>query len=230
MIVGASNFSLRRETGKTIGNAVIASETGKIFFGMSFQAAEYPFEKIAFDSQKVQVAFTNPGTRSALGNFIMSHRNIFSEGLIGSSLSANWSLLNLQSRKAESEFAGKKKTNGRDVYVLDYLPKGGSDLSIKLFFDSETFQHIRTEYKQTFSAAQGNKPEDSSRQQESHQILTEDFSDFKAEGGLTLPHSYHLNLALDSRKGLTEYEWSIDFSQFFFNQKLAANSFNIEGK
>lgn len=229
---GAAQFSILRSSNSstnasTAGKAVILSEKSKIFFGINFDSFNYPVEKISFDGSNVNIAFISPGIRSALGNFILSNKKIFSEGLFGGSLSASWSLIDLQNRKAKISSGGRKKLNGRNVYVLDYSPDGGSASNIKLYFDAENFQHLRTEYKQIFSAAQGNTPEQSSRQLEARQQFVEEFSNYGNESGLMLPHSYRLFLSLNGQSGTNEFEWKFEFTRFLFNQNLDPKSFNI---
>lgn len=236
--IGVSEFLVvRGSSSKTVGNAVIISEAGKVMLGTKFNSLDYPFEKVGFDGSKVDVAFVSPGLRSPFGNFIFSNKNIFSEGLFGGSLSSSWALLDAQSRKAKITSSGKKKIDGREVYILEYSPKRGSDITTKLFFDAQTFQHIRTEYRQIFSAAQGVQStssqgravDNSAQQQESRHTLTEEFSDFSAENGLTVPHKYRIHLLLNGRS-TSEFEWKFEFSKFLFNQNLEANSFDVSNQ
>lgn len=230
LAIGTSEFSILRNGGsRTFGNAVIVSQAGKVMLGTKYNSLDYPSEKVSFDGNKVDVAFITPGLRSPFGNFIFSNKQVFSEGLFGGTLSSSWALFDIQSRNAKLNSNGKKKLDGREVYILEYSPRRGSNSTIKLYFDAQTFQHLRTEYKQTFSAAQGKTPEQSSQQQESRQILTEDFSDFKVENGLNLPHKYKIHLLLDGR-GTTEFEWNFEFSNFLFNQNLEANSFDVNAE
>lgn len=229
--VGASQYSiLRNASGSLPGKSIMVSEPGKLIFISSFMSTDYPSDKISFDGDNVNIGFIRPGLRSGLGNFILSHKDIFSEGLFGGSLSSSWSLMNLQSRKAKVESAGKKKVGGKEVYVLDYLPKGGSDLSIRLFFDAQTFQHVRTEYRQTISAPLGKTPEQSSNQSETKHLMTEEFSEFSNENGLTLPHSYRIYLLFTGRNATNELELKVNFSQFMINQNLDPKSFDINAQ
>lgn len=238
MAIGVSTFTVLTGTRSTAtGNAVIATENKKIFFGVSYSSPNYPFEKVSFDGSKVNIAFITPGSRSAFGNFILSHKYIFSEGLFGGCLSSSWGLLDVPGRQGRISFGGKKKIKDKEAYILEYSPKRGADASIKLFFDAETFQHIRTEYRQTYSAAQGVQStnqlgrtvDNSARQQESRHTLTEEFSDHRAENGITVPHKYRIHLLLEGRE-TSEFEWSLQLTNFLFNQKLDPKSFNVDGE
>ena len=230
MILGTSEFIiLRGGSSKTVGNVVIASEANKLFFGANFNSSNYQTERASFDGNNVNIGFISPGLRSAFGNYMLSNKQIFSEGLFGGTLSTSWALFDLLERKAKINVAGRKKIDGKDTYVLEYSPKRGSDSTIKIYFDSQNFQHIRTEYFKVFSAAQGLTLDQSSRQVEARQVLTEDFSSFSIENGLNLPHKYVIHLVLDGRS-TSEYEWTFQFSNFLINQKLDAKSFDIDFK
>jgi len=73
LAIGVSEFFIKRGTSsKTIGNAFIASEAGKLMLGTKYNSIDYPIEKVSFDGNKVDIAFINPGIRSPFGNFIFS--------------------------------------------------------------------------------------------------------------------------------------------------------------
>lgn len=230
--IGSAQFDIVRSPTYTkgkisAGRIVFLSQANKIFLGMKFESLDYPFDEIVYDDRNVNVAYINPGNRSVLGNFIISHRYIISEGLFGGGLSTAWSLFDFQSHEARLKSGGKKKINGRLTYVLNYLIKGGSPLSIKLYFDSETFQHLRTEYEQVFAAPMVKIARESAGQVQTIHRLTEDFSNFKEVKGIVLPHSYHINLLIDG-KLTNEFEWKYEFSEFHFNQKIDSGSFEAK--
>ncbi|MBA3784373.1 MAG: hypothetical protein H0X15_02370 [Acidobacteria bacterium] len=210
------------------GRIVLASAAEKNFLGMSLNAIEYPQEKFSFDGKNAKVGFIKDGFRSKLGNFVVANDLLLEESLLGGTLSTSWALLDVAAKKPKLSFDGTKKIDGKEVYVLGYSPKGGGDVDIKLYFDKETFRHVRTEYKRTSSAAIGLRPEQSSRFSESRLKITEDFSDFKAEKGLTLPHNYRLFYSTIGQNGTTEIEWNFNLTEFSFNQNLAPNTFVIE--
>ncbi len=210
------------------GRIVMASEGVKNFLGMNLNANDYPLEKFSFDGKKAKVAFIRTGFRSVLGSFVLSNNLILEESLLGGTLSTSWALSNIATNKAKLSFDGTKKIDGKEVYVLGYSPKGGGDIDIKLYFDKETFRHVRTEYKRTSSAAIGRTIDESARQSESRLKIVEDFSDFRDEKGLTLPHNYKLNYSVSGQNGTTEIEWKFVMSQFVFNQKLDAKTFDAE--
>jgi hypothetical protein len=229
---GNVSFTILRQAGVGgDGKIVLGSEGIKSLFGMSFNIPTYPGETIVFDGKKFKVAFAINNARSPLGDYLYRYSDTIKEGLLGGTLSIAWPLNDLASRKAKLDFDGTKKINDREAYNLSYSPKGGSDLQIHIFIDKETFQHLRTEYRRTISASQGASPDASSQKRERIENLTEDFSDFKAENGLMLPHKYRLYLMLEGQSsGTKEYEWKAELTQFFINQPLDPASFSVESK
>lgn len=207
------------------GRFVLASAEEKLFWGLQTNRREYATEKFTFDGSKTQVDFVQSGSRSVLGNFILSNKMILEGGLLGGALTSSWALLNIENKKAKVSFEGTKKINGKESYVLGYSLKGGGDINVNLYFDKETFNHIRSEYRRTSSASIGLRPEDSSRNTETNLKVVEDFSEFKMENGLNLPHVYRLNYSISGQRGTTEIEWAVKFLEFALNQNLAADTF-----
>ncbi len=209
------------------GRIVIASEGNKIFFGMQLNATDYPQEKIIFDGSKTDVAAVRAGSRSIFGNFMQSNNAIVSQGLISGTLATSWALLDAAQRGAKISSGGTKKIDGKEVYVLNFNPKGTSDLDITLYFDQQTFQHVRTEYKRTSSASMGRTPEESSRMQETRLKVTEDFSDFKEVQGINVPSKYRIHYSISGQNGTTEIAWTANLSEFAANQPLDPGTFAI---
>lgn len=146
---------------------------------------------------------------------------------MGGTLSSAWPLLDLNARGPQLEYAGTRKVGNRTLHELKYLPRGGSDLQIKLFFDQETFTHVRTEYERVIAAPTGDRAYANVQEREVRYKMVEEFSDFKKEGELTLPHTYKINLAVDSQNGTFLADWMITLTQFSFNQKIDPRSFSI---
>jgi hypothetical protein len=230
---GLVKFSVLRQAGVGgDGKIVLASEGTKSLLGMTFNIPTYPSELIVFDGKKHKVAFAINNARSTFGDYIYRYSETLKEGLLGGTLSTGWSLKNLSERKAKVKLEGTKKINDREAYALSYQPKGGSDLTITIFIDKETFQHVRTEYRRLISAMQGSSPDASALQRrERRENMIEEFLDYKTVNGLNLPHKYRIYLMLESdSSGTREYEWNAEFREFFINQPLDPASFSTEGK
>jgi hypothetical protein len=221
------------------GKVVLASEGMKSLIGMAFGSIEYPHEKIGYDGKDVSIGYLKPGVRSTLGNFIRTNNQIFTQGLFGGVLSSAWPLLDANVRQAKLEFGGTKKIDGKEAYVLKYFPQKGADIKITLFFDKETFRHIRSEYYQTIASRQGgdtgglvgstgdSRGAASAGQTEIRYTLTEDFSDFKDESGLMLPHNYKIQLWIDSPQASVRNNWELTLTQFGFNSKFDEGAFDV---
>lgn len=213
--------------GQAVGRAVLASEGNKQLFGMSFPSPIYPREQLAFNGVSFMAAFATPGTRSVLGNFLMNNDAIFKQGLICGVLSAGWPLLSSESRQATFDYAGTKKIDGRVLHELRYNLRGTSDLKITLYFDAENFRHVRTEYDRVIPAPMGRVEYSNVQEREGRYKMIEDFSLFKPEGDLTLPHIYTIKLSVDTVNGTFVAEWTIKLTNFEFNQKIDQAAFNI---
>ena len=228
IIAGTSQVIFRTPPpGQAVGKAVLASEGIRSLIGMSFKSPVYPREQLGFNGNSFIAAFVTPGVRSSLGSFLMTHTLVFKQGLMGGTLSSAWPLLDLTSHDPRLEYAGIKKIDGRTLHELKYFPKGGSDLKISLFFDEVTFQHVRTEYERLIAAVIGDRGYLSGSNRENRYKMVEEFSEFKQEGGLTLPHTYKINLLVDTQSGTFLADWEMKLTQFDFNQPIDPNSFSI---
>lgn len=229
---GSVIFSIRSGgKGQTAGQSLVASQGEMNLLKMVFQSSPtYPHELFSYDGKTFGALHLRPGARSPLGEFLMSHDTIFKQGLIGGALTTSWSLLNLAGRNPKLDYEGTKKIGDRQAHELRYMPRKGSELKIKLFFDAETFRHVRTEYEHTLAAALGGRISTggaSTGKNEVRYKLVEDFSDFKQESGLMLPHNYKLSLNVQGPLIVLQ-DWVFDLTQFAFNQQLNPKDFTPE--
>lgn len=216
-------------TGQVPGRAVLFSKGEKHVVGMTFEGvANYPHDRFGFDGKDVSAGYLLPGRRSTLGEFLMTNKSVVKQGLLGGALSQAWPLYDLEAKRPKLEYSGLKKVGDRPAHALKYLPRGGSDLNITLFFDAETFRHVRTEYTRSLAAQMGTNPNNSARQQESRYRMVEDFSDFRRESGLTLPHAYKLGLEITLPGGSYRMDWDFTLSSFAFNQSIDPQSFDVD--
>ncbi|HEX8720594.1 MAG TPA: hypothetical protein VF736_08190 [Pyrinomonadaceae bacterium] len=232
MILGTVVATFRSPAaGQVGGRAVLASKREMNVIGMAFpDNPNYPQEKVGYDGKDVSASYVQPGLRSTLGEFLLSNKGVVKQGLLGGALSASWPLFGPAERMGKLESGGTKTLNGRPAYEVKYFPRGGSDLRVSLFFDAETFQHVRTEYTRTTAAQMGPTPEASAQQSEARYKMVEEFSDFRREGGLSLPHGYRLSLEIRSGARSFTAEWAVTLTQFAFNQKIAPEVFDVDDK
>jgi hypothetical protein len=230
IITGISALTLKQGgTGNLVGSALMASEGDKNLLMMAFDTPDYPAEKIGYNGHKLGVQPIRPGVRTPLGNFFRTHEEMFREGLVGGTLSQSWPLLNVAARAPKLEYGGTKKIDGRLAHELKYTPNKGASLTIKLFFDAENFRHIRTEYERVIAATMGARPIDSGGRLDTRYKVVEEFSDFKEENGLTLPHTYKFELRMSSDRAPLLLDWVLSLQKFSFNQSMSGKEFDIEG-
>lgn len=220
------------------GDVILASEGNKNMIAMAFGGNAVQ-EKFSFDGSKVTAESPRPGSRGYWGDFLLTHDNIVKHGLVGGALSESWPLFKLSDKKQSLDYRGTKKIDGKTLHEIEYVPRGTSDLKIVLFFDSETFQHVRSEYTRTISAGLGSATtlgsgiragaQDASGQQRTSRYkMTEEFGDFKKEGGLSLPHTYKVTLEFDTRGGVQVVNWDFTLTGFAFNQPIPPATFGAK--
>lgn len=213
--------------GQSKGGAVMASQGQMSLMGFIFGAQDNLNEKMAFNGQKLTLGELRPGIRTRFGGFVLTHDVLFRDGLLGGTLSTAWPFLDMGERKPKVRYLGTKSIKDRKAYVLGYDPRSGGNLDIKLYFDAQTFQHVRTEYEQEFMAATVSRPEDAARQRSTRLRLTEEFSDFRMENNLTLPHTYKLQLTFETDNNPLLQDWVVTLSQFVFGKTLDAKQFDL---
>lgn len=228
-ILGTSKATfLGRGGGQADGISVLASEGKKYLVAMKFNTSDYPFEKFSYAGEDFLVGFVKPGIRTTLGQFLLTNKTSFKRGIIGGALFPSWELLNFDENDAKLKYEGIKKVDGKNLHKLDYNPKKGSELNITLYFDADTFRHVRTEYTRVISARQGANVDASAGQSETRYKMVEEFSDFKEENKLNLPHTYKIFLEILTGNGTTASEWEMNFKQFNFNQPITEKDFKVD--
>ena len=213
--------------GQVEGKALMSSQGPANLINLKFETSDYPFELLRFDGKKFVASPYKPGSRTCLAQFFQDNEVIFREGLVGGILSESWPLLKLDERNPKLEYSGLKKVGGRELHALKYGPKKGGDLKIVLYFDPQTFQHVRTDYSQVVYASEqrrigavtGSGLPDARSQAASNARIEayEEFSEFKVEGGLNLPHTYKFHLSIQSELRPAVVDWVLNLTEFAFN-------------
>lgn len=231
MALGASSFESSVPVAKGGGKAVVVSDPGNFFFIVSLNSKEYPFEKIGYFDGKLNLPFTTAGNRSLLGSFLSDHSMMVSEGLFGGVMSMRWPLWDTEKRKPKLSGGGIKKVNDKKAYVIDYNPSGGGspEFTVKLYFDAEKFNHIRTEYRYEVQPTDGTFGQQN-RRASGVAILVEDFSDFKTVEGITLPHYMRAELSNNGTTGMYKNVWGVRVAEYRLNQPLAPDFFTFDTK
>lgn len=235
MLLGYSEFQSKLPQRKSSGKVAIVSDSTNLLFISSFLSENYPYEKIGIFGGKINVPFVSSGIRSPLGDFLWEHPSLLESGLFAGSMSLKWSLLDENFKKSKNQLVGTKKIDGKKMYVVEHYPRGSSEeFKIRLFFDAETFQHVRSEYREEFTgkapAFPGSRPgisETFGRVNGYLIQLTEIFGEFQTYEGITLPSLSKVQYMGSSSKGTFEYDWIFRVNEVKFNQTLKENFFTF---
>ena len=203
--------------GQPLCQAQIASEGRKLAIAMTCDNQQYPGEYFAFDGNSVTVGRYIRGTLSPLGEFINRFDGLIKEGLLGGTLSLGWSLGNIAQKRPRLKY-NQAKLDGRSVHELEYRPrKGLGDFKITLYFEPETYRHIRSEYRLHIFDAIGTT--------DTHYILSEAFSDFKEVDGMVLPHQYMISFSAEGRRSTFLAHWIFNAKAWSHNGQIDLSIF-----
>jgi hypothetical protein len=214
--------------GRLNGDATLVSDGPSIRLALKLPALDYPGEQFVFDGKDVVIGQTSPGMRSPLGTFLFHNEGLIKEGLLFGSLTTSWTLLNTGGRPLKLEVNGPKKVEGKSVYELKYVPKKEREVTVFFYFDSESFRHVRTQFKSevvpTGTFGQGIRDNSETIKYS----LTETFDDFKQIDGLTLPHAYKVDYSVDTPGGGFVGSWTYAFTQIVHNKPIDRQMFSVK--
>lgn len=244
VLVGTGSLSSQLGySGKIAGPAQLAFADDKALLAIIFNSKDYPSEKLAFDGKEItygraigNLSLGSPSnvtdTRSRrnvtlLGEFIKAQGSIVKSGLFGGVLSSAWPLAG-DGKKLKVEYAGTESLNGRVLHKLRARPAGSGDLTVSLFFDTETFRHVSTQYNYTIQPHMISTDSTvNATAKASHFTMTEIFSDFKKVNDLTLPLGYTITVTNQYPDGTEQLVWTMNFVQVYFNEPLEASVFKV---
>lgn len=251
VVQGTSLFKIRiGGGGELTGKSALVSDGRKSVLMIKLGNNDYRGEQFTTDGDKVSVAATMSNHKwSDFGEFVKAQDQIVREGLLGGELTTAWALLNLAENKPRLNFDGEKKIDGRSAYQLSYHSKKRDDLTIHLYFDPQTFQHIATTYAITLASglggfspsisdqaglttssnAGGADITQSAKQKQTRYTIEERFSDFRVAEGLTLPSKYSIHFTEELQNGMTKvYEWDLTADEVSNNQPLDPKNFQVK--
>ena len=210
------------------GKAQLVSRGNGVNFLIDFARADYNGEQFITDGKKATTAFSVPGTRFPLSDFLFAQKAILREGLFGGALTMAWPLLKVEEKKPILKLKGSKKIDGRELHQLDYrIRKRGGDARIRMFFSPEDFSHVLTTYEVKISAQLGASPEQSAGQRVSRFKLEERFSDFRDFGGLQLPATWVVQIATQGTGSTSLWQWTMKFDQSSDSQEVPDSFFVV---
>jgi hypothetical protein len=241
--------------GKMAGQGVILTAGSNLGIIMKYGGVEYPGEYLAFDGKDVTIGTIKPGQRSPLGDFIFRYNQIMKEGLFGGVLSLGWPLYHLEDKKPDLKY-DRAKIDGQDLHEIEYIPKKGMNgIKVKLYFEPETYRHVRTEYRLKVKGEQSLQngqsltrgSADSSQTMQgggaagitrnagiqdamydSIYVLVEKFEDFKVVDKMTLPQRYTINYSNEGHGNSFVANWTIQADQIIHNGKINQSLFKAQ--
>lgn len=217
-------------SGSVEGKTGMVSEGRKLRFMAKFLRGDYRGEQFIFNEGRFEIAFANVDqTRSPFGDFVRTQTAILGEGLFGGVLSTGWALLDAGERKPRLTYEGLKKVDGQNLHQLRYEPRKSSDLEIRLYFDPETFRHVRTVYLLSIGSNVGADITQSAKQRPERLRLEEKFSAFKDVDGLRLPTRWNIQFTRETPTGSTTVtEWDLSEEQINNNIGLDPKNFAVK--
>ena len=213
--------------GQADGNFMLLCDGPKYGIALRFGSADYPGEQFLFNGDKSQVATTRAAMRSNLGTFLYRQDRILREGLLGGVLSSSWPLLDLKARQPRLKYDGLKKVDGVPLHQVTYAPNGGpTDLQIKLYFEPDTFRHVKTVYRVTAPPGMVSSQTQSPSQQDTYYILQETFSEFRGFDGFSLPTRWRVQFSVEGSQTV-QARWEVTLGRVVNNAAIDAKDFDI---
>jgi len=217
-------------SGEVVGSWGRVSEQRKSNFVMRFGNGDWRGEQFIFDGDKTSFAAATSSHRwSVFAKFVLSQDFIVKEGLLGGELSTAWALQNLDQSRVKLDSIGLKKVDGRELQGIEYHSKGNTDMTVKLYFEPETYHHVMTVYSVEVAPNMGHSVTTSARQQEIRYTIEERFSDFQKDNGITLPRHYDLQYTQELQSGSTRvYDWDMTADKILNNLDLDPGNFRLK--
>lgn len=238
----------------TDGQFICVSEGRNIGMTMKFSDVNYPGEYFAYNGQEATVGHIKPGQKSPIAEFIFRHSGIMKEGLFGGVISVAWPFLKYQEGQYDLSYA-QENVNGRPYHVLNCVSrKNLGDVKVKLYFDMDSYRHVRTDYRVSHSedltAMKGDivpgsssveqgtptkgpldlKPKATiqTSQPKSIYLLRETFDGFAEVGGLVLPQIYNIEYSVEGSGQSFIANWVLRTEHWMNNGKVDQSFFTAQ--
>jgi len=212
----------------SMGIAKLFSEGRKYRISLGFDFVDYKGEHFFSDGSKTEFGFsrTNSVGRSAFGDFMAPYDQILKDGLLGGTLSTAWALLDVPARQAKLDYDGLKKIGGKELHVLAYHPKKGlgADSHIQLFFEPDTFRHVRSFY--SVSMTSGIRNSRGGSESEVHEDVEETFANFVTFEGITVPRQWTITYT-QSGGQVPIQRWEVTVEKMAHNAPIDPADFAI---
>jgi hypothetical protein len=178
MIVGGA--------GALEGSGIVQTRGEKFHYHADFNNSVYPSEDIVYRGEgRPVIGQVTPGHRSVLGDFIFTNPVLLRNGLLGGVYNSAWPLFHFEKSGAKLTFRGTKKLDNKKVNEFEYQGPNQGDTKIYLYFDTETNQHVMTEYHALQPASLSGISQANGR--DTVTVLQERFSEFRQVFGMNIP-------------------------------------------
>lgn len=236
----ASVHFIQGMQGKIVnGKSTIVSQGHNLSIIMKYNDINYPGEYLSYDGKDVMVGFMRPGIKSPLGDFIFRFNGVMKKGFLGGIFSLSWPLLDIDADKAKLKYK-KTKVEDRELHQLEWPINILGNIKIRMYFEPDTYHHVRTEYvvrieedvsvqREDVYAGEVNNQGSTDMETpysnlmrsdipESIYTLIEKFDDFKQVSGMTLPHKYTIDYELEGQGSSFVGQWVLQADNWIFNQ------------
>ncbi|MEJ2108618.1 MAG: hypothetical protein P8Z37_01655 [Acidobacteriota bacterium] len=196
------------------------SDGEKLQIAMKYGDLNYPGEYIAYNGKDVSVGHISPGQRSPLGDFLFRFNGIMKMGFVGGTLSLAWPLLNADEIGTKLKYK-KVRIEGRELHRLEWPIQLLGNVRIKMYFEPETFFHVRTDYVVRIKNDVSTGSSDImsfSLMPESIYTMIERFDNFRKVSGMTLPHRYSIEYSIEGQGQSFIGHWTVDAEKWIFNR------------
>jgi hypothetical protein len=116
----------------------------------------------------------------------------------------------------------KVKVEGRELHRLEWPIYILRNIKIKMYFEPETFRHVRTDYvvriQEDISVTRAFDIMDKYIVPESIYTLIERFDDYRKVSGMMLPHKYSIEYTLEGQGHSFVGHWTLNARKWLFNR------------
>jgi len=227
------------------GDSSFVSDGNKLQIIMKYGDRDYPEEYFAYNGNDVSVGYIRPGQRSPLADFLFRFNGVMKKGFIGGTLSLSWPLLGTDEIQSKLKYK-TVKVEGIELHRLEWPINVLGNIRIKMYFEPDTFQHVRTDYvvriQQDVSVQSGSYMGELDNEDgtglsrimdrtiipESIYTLIERFDDYKTVSGMTLPHKYSIEYSIEGQGQSFIGHWTINAQKWIFNQTFDDKIFEAQ--
>jgi hypothetical protein len=178
-------------TGFLVGKATFHTNADQVKLLFEFDSGGYPKDGFTCTGRdRIVPEQIQGGANGFLADFIDQYRQIARSGLFGGVLSSAWSLTDFEKAGFSCTSDGVRKIEGQDLHAIKC--DISSVITSTLYFEPETFRHVRTLHR--IPPSNGDA------------LLTEQFREFRRVNGLEVPTLWDIFMEY---RGGKRVQWQI---------------------